>query len=105
MVEGVEADPGGSEERLSHVFKIQDQALVCTKTPRVYDRDSRRRDLFHSSVFGSGHLFSEKRSGTRGLAGNGGLEREQRVPFSAPGVGVFNEQYIPSAERGRDVPG
>lgn len=50
MVEAVAADSEKANERLSHVLKIEDQALIHAKSPGVHNRESCRKDLFHASV-------------------------------------------------------
>lgn len=50
MVRDVEADPKGSKDRLSHVFVIEYQAFIYTKSPWVYSSDLSRTELFHASV-------------------------------------------------------
>lgn len=49
-VEDVKVDPEASKERHSHLFEIEDQALINTKSLGVCNRDLRRRELFHASL-------------------------------------------------------
>lgn len=43
-------DLAREEENESKLFKEEDQALLFTKCPRVYSRDSRRKSLLYASV-------------------------------------------------------
>lgn len=56
----MEADLDGAREKISHVLEFDGQALTYTRTPGVYNRDPRRRDLFHVSVAERTIHFDEK---------------------------------------------
>lgn len=49
-VESVKADPKRPEERLSHTFYIECQALIYMTSDGVCDSDQRPRDLSHASL-------------------------------------------------------
>lgn len=50
MIGDVRAESERSEERLLHVFEIEDQTLVHTVSSGRYGRDLRRGDRSHASV-------------------------------------------------------
>lgn len=56
----MEANPGRSNERLLHFFEIGNPALIYTECWVLYDRDSRRRDLWHASVSVPAIHFSKR---------------------------------------------
>lgn len=50
MVEDVKADPERAYERTLHMFEAVEKVLTYTRSPKVYDRNSRRRNEFHASA-------------------------------------------------------
>lgn len=50
MVEDKEADQGEAGERALHMFEVKEQVLSYVRCPRVYSRDSTRKNLLHAST-------------------------------------------------------
>lgn len=50
MVQVEKTDPKEAKEKSSQVFEVGDQNLIYTKSPWVYSRDQRRKDVFHASA-------------------------------------------------------
>lgn len=58
--ENAEKDLEGRKEKISEENEVEDQTLLCTKIRGVYNRDSRRKDLFYASVLEMGTHFWRK---------------------------------------------
>lgn len=105
MLEDVQAGLERSKESPLHVFEVEDEALVYTKSLSVHYRDPRRTDLLHASVSGAAVHFLKKNSDIGQLAEDGRVQHERHGSVLAPGVGRRDDQHSTSAEKERAVPG
>lgn len=56
-VESAKKDFEGEKEKVLEVFGLEDHAFLHTKRSEVYNRDLRRKDLIHASVWEIGIQF------------------------------------------------